>query len=108
MDHEAEIGLVVAHRCRHVPAADALDVIGGITCVNDVTARDLQRADGQLRDGLAIEGTAGLRCHARHAIRHPMPLWRGEAVLPAAARQHLRRAAEGGLVGLEVRAVAQA
>lgn len=47
IDHEAEVGVVIGRRARHVPEADALDVVLGLTCVNDVTARDLQRKDVQ-------------------------------------------------------------
>lgn len=47
VDHEAEIGVVIGRRLRHVTASDALGGVAGITCVNDVTARDLQKADGQ-------------------------------------------------------------
>jgi 2-keto-4-pentenoate hydratase/2-oxohepta-3-ene-1,7-dioic acid hydratase in catechol pathway len=44
---EAELAVVIGRLCRRVPAADATAVILGYTCANDVTARDLQRADGQ-------------------------------------------------------------
>jgi 2-keto-4-pentenoate hydratase/2-oxohepta-3-ene-1,7-dioic acid hydratase in catechol pathway len=47
VDHEAELGVVIGERCRRVPAERALDVVFGYTCVNDVTARDLQKKDGQ-------------------------------------------------------------
>ena len=47
VEHEAELALVLGRRCRHVAAADAWDVLLGVTCANDVTARDLQRRDGQ-------------------------------------------------------------
>lgn len=47
VDHEAELGVVIARRCRHVRAEDAASVIFGYTCVNDVTARDLQKKDVQ-------------------------------------------------------------
>lgn len=46
VDHEAELGVVIGRRCRRVSEADALDYVFGYTCVNDVTARDFQRADG--------------------------------------------------------------
>ncbi len=46
VDHEAELGVVIGRRCRRVSAADALDYVFGYTCVNDVTARDFQKADG--------------------------------------------------------------
>ncbi|MDR0768128.1 MAG: fumarylacetoacetate hydrolase family protein [Methanosarcinales archaeon] len=47
VDYEAELGIVIGKTCRHVSVADAFDYILGYTCFNDVTARDLQRADGQ-------------------------------------------------------------
>lgn len=47
VEYEAELGIVIGKRCRNVSEADAFDYILGYTCVNDVTARDLQRADGQ-------------------------------------------------------------
>jgi 2-keto-4-pentenoate hydratase/2-oxohepta-3-ene-1,7-dioic acid hydratase in catechol pathway len=47
VDYEAELGIVIAQRCRKVKAEDAAGVIMGYTCVNDVTARDLQGKDGQ-------------------------------------------------------------
>ncbi len=45
--HEAELAIVIGRLCRRVSAADAAGVILGYTCANDVTARDLQQADGQ-------------------------------------------------------------
>ncbi|MDV0445078.1 putative protein YisK [Methanimicrococcus sp. At1] len=47
VDYEAELGIVIGKTCRHVSADDAFDYVLGYTCFNDVTARDLQRADGQ-------------------------------------------------------------
>lgn len=47
VEHEAELAVVIGRLCRDVPAAQAEDVIWGYTCANDVTARDLQRSDGQ-------------------------------------------------------------
>ncbi|APA96715.1 Fumarylacetoacetate hydrolase domain-containing protein 2 like protein [Nocardia seriolae] len=45
--HEAELAVVIGRRCRDVAPHDAEAVIAGYTCANDVTARDIQRADGQ-------------------------------------------------------------
>lgn len=45
--HEAELAVVIGAVARNVPAADAGKVIMGYTVANDVTARDLQRKDGQ-------------------------------------------------------------
>jgi 2-keto-4-pentenoate hydratase/2-oxohepta-3-ene-1,7-dioic acid hydratase in catechol pathway len=45
VEHEAELAIVIGKPARHVSAADADDYILGYTCANDVSARDLQRAD---------------------------------------------------------------
>jgi len=42
-DYEGEIGVVIGQKCRHVPAAQAFDVIAGLCAVNDGSARDLTR-----------------------------------------------------------------
>lgn len=47
VDHEAELGIVISRRARHIEPADARKHILGYTCANDVTARDLQKKDGQ-------------------------------------------------------------
>jgi 2-keto-4-pentenoate hydratase/2-oxohepta-3-ene-1,7-dioic acid hydratase in catechol pathway len=47
IDHEAEVGVVIGRRAHRVPRARAWDYILGLTCVNDVTARDLQKKDSQ-------------------------------------------------------------
>ena len=47
VDYEAELGLVIRKRAHNVPADRAADYVLGLTCVNDVTARDLQKQDVQ-------------------------------------------------------------
>ncbi|MDR1157942.1 MAG: fumarylacetoacetate hydrolase family protein [Oscillospiraceae bacterium] len=47
VDYEGELAFLVGRTARHVPAARAADYIVGYTCFNDVTARDIQTADGQ-------------------------------------------------------------
>jgi 2-keto-4-pentenoate hydratase/2-oxohepta-3-ene-1,7-dioic acid hydratase in catechol pathway len=47
VDPEAEAGVVIGRRARKVPASRAHEVILGLTCVNDVTARQLQASDVQ-------------------------------------------------------------
>jgi 2-keto-4-pentenoate hydratase/2-oxohepta-3-ene-1,7-dioic acid hydratase in catechol pathway len=42
VDHEAEMAIVIGRRATRVPAARARDYILGVTCCNDVTARDMQ------------------------------------------------------------------
>lgn len=44
VDYEAELGVVIGKRCRHVAEADAPGVVGGYFVANDVTARDWQMA----------------------------------------------------------------
>ena len=45
--YEGELAVVIGRLCKDVPAERAGEVILGYTCANDVTARDLQRSDGQ-------------------------------------------------------------
>ncbi len=47
VDYEAELAVVIGKRADNVSAEDADDYIFGYTCLNDVTARDLQKTDGQ-------------------------------------------------------------
>ncbi len=47
IDYEAELAVVIGRRARHVSVEDALGYVAGYTIVNDVSARDLQRSDGQ-------------------------------------------------------------
>ncbi len=48
VEHEGELGVVISQPARHISAdEDPLSYVLGYTCVNDVTARDLQRKDVQ-------------------------------------------------------------
>jgi 2-keto-4-pentenoate hydratase/2-oxohepta-3-ene-1,7-dioic acid hydratase in catechol pathway len=47
VDYEAEMGVVIGKRAYKVPASRAAEYILGVTCINDVTARDLQTKDVQ-------------------------------------------------------------
>jgi 2-keto-4-pentenoate hydratase/2-oxohepta-3-ene-1,7-dioic acid hydratase in catechol pathway len=47
VEHEAELVVVIGRQARGLTPDNALDVVLGYTCGNDVTARDLQRRDGQ-------------------------------------------------------------
>ncbi len=47
VEHEGEIAVIIGRRARNVSEAEALAVVGGVAPLNDVTARDLQRTDGQ-------------------------------------------------------------
>ncbi|HZU25472.1 MAG TPA: fumarylacetoacetate hydrolase family protein [Bryobacteraceae bacterium] len=55
VDFEGELGVVMARRARHVRQDQAMDYVLGYTCVNDVTARDLQKSDGQWTRGKGFD-----------------------------------------------------
>jgi len=55
IDWEAELGVLIGRGGRGISVADALDHVGGYLCVNDVTARDLQRADGQFSRAKSLD-----------------------------------------------------
>jgi len=47
VDYEAELAVVIGKKCKNVSEREAKKYILGYTCLNDVTARDLQKKDGQ-------------------------------------------------------------
>jgi len=47
VDYEAELAVVMKDTCRNVEPDAVMDFVEGFTCLNDVTARDLQRKDVQ-------------------------------------------------------------
>lgn len=47
VDYEAELAVVMGRRAHRVPRAQAWDYVLGLTCLNDVTARDLQNRESQ-------------------------------------------------------------
>ncbi len=55
VDYEAELGVVIGRRTRRVAEKEALDYVLGYTCVNDVSARDLQFGDGQWVRGKSLD-----------------------------------------------------
>jgi 2-keto-4-pentenoate hydratase/2-oxohepta-3-ene-1,7-dioic acid hydratase in catechol pathway len=55
VDYEAELAVVIGRRARQVSAADALDHVLGYTCLNDVSARDIQFGDGQWVRGKSLD-----------------------------------------------------
>ncbi len=56
-DWEAELGVVIGTTARDVPEADALSVVFGYMCLNDVTARDLQRSHIQWFKGKSLDNS---------------------------------------------------
>ena len=55
VNFEGELGVVIGKRARNVRREDALDYISGYTCLNDVTARDIQRKDVQFTRGKGFD-----------------------------------------------------
>jgi 2-keto-4-pentenoate hydratase/2-oxohepta-3-ene-1,7-dioic acid hydratase in catechol pathway len=55
VEHEGELALIIGRRCRGVPEELAWQQVLGVTCGNDVTARDLQRADSQWTRGKGFD-----------------------------------------------------
>jgi 2-keto-4-pentenoate hydratase/2-oxohepta-3-ene-1,7-dioic acid hydratase in catechol pathway len=55
VEHEGELALIIGRRCRAVEEGRAWEQVLGITCGNDVTARDLQRADSQWTRGKGFD-----------------------------------------------------
>ncbi len=55
VDYEAELAVVIGRTARRVTEADALDHVLGYTCLNDVSARDLQFGDGQWTRGKSLD-----------------------------------------------------
>ena len=47
IDYEGELGVVVGKKAKDVPEEEAIDYVLGYTCVNDVSDRHAQAADGQ-------------------------------------------------------------
>lgn len=60
IDWEAELAVVIGRRARAVGEAEALNYVFGYTLMNDVTARDLQRKDGQWTRGKGLDTFAPL------------------------------------------------
>ena len=60
LDYEGELAFVIRRRAKDVKAENFADYILGYTCLNDVTARDVQKGDGQWTRGKSMDGFAPL------------------------------------------------
>lgn len=56
LDYEGELALVIRRKAKDVKEKDFADYVLGYTCLNDVTARDVQRHDGQWTRGKSMDG----------------------------------------------------
>ncbi len=55
VDYEAELAIVIGRTARRIPVDQAYEYVFGYTCLNDLTARDLQRGDGQWVRGKSLD-----------------------------------------------------
>lgn len=55
VDFEGELAIVIGRTARNVEAADWREYVFGFTCADDVTARDLQKKDGQFTRGKGFD-----------------------------------------------------
>jgi 2-keto-4-pentenoate hydratase/2-oxohepta-3-ene-1,7-dioic acid hydratase in catechol pathway len=58
-DYEGELAVIIGQRCRHVTAANALDVVAGYSCYHDGSVRDWQYQTSQFVPGKNFPATGG-------------------------------------------------
>ncbi|WP_449245674.1 fumarylacetoacetate hydrolase family protein [Desulfobacca acetoxidans] len=87
VDYEAELGVVIGRPVSKVSEAKAKNYILGYTCVNDVTARDLQKKDGQFTRSKSFDTFCPLGPWIETDIADPDNLV-VEAILNGERRQH--------------------
>ena len=84
IEHEAEMAVVIGKRASRVNAAEAMDYVLGITCLNDVTARELQAKDVQYSRAKGFDTFAPHRALHRGRARS-VATWRSRAGSTASA-----------------------
>jgi 2-keto-4-pentenoate hydratase/2-oxohepta-3-ene-1,7-dioic acid hydratase in catechol pathway len=87
VDYEAELAVVIGRTCHQVREEEVRDYILGFTCINDVTARDLQKKDGQFTRSKSFDTFAPLGPWIETEIPDPDNLT-VEAYLNGERRQH--------------------
>jgi 2-keto-4-pentenoate hydratase/2-oxohepta-3-ene-1,7-dioic acid hydratase in catechol pathway len=60
IEHEAELGVVIGQQCRNVAEDEAMEVVAGFTCGNDLSNRDDQRVEQNWVRGKAFDNAAPL------------------------------------------------
>src|SRR5712671_377209 len=69
VEHEGELGLVIGRRCSRLnDQENALSYVFGYTCVNDVTARDLQKSDVQFTRAKGFDTFCAVGPHIETAL----------------------------------------
>lgn len=60
VDYEAELGVIIGEQCRDTEPEDAMDVVAGFTCLNDISNRDDQEVEQNWVRGKAFDNSAPL------------------------------------------------
>ena len=60
LDWEAELGVIIGRSGKNIPIEEAYDHVFGYTCINDVSARDLQSNHSQFFKGKSLDGACPL------------------------------------------------
>jgi 2-keto-4-pentenoate hydratase/2-oxohepta-3-ene-1,7-dioic acid hydratase in catechol pathway len=60
IDWEAELGVIIGRSGKNIPISEAYDHVFGYTCINDVSARDLQANHSQFFKGKSLDGACPL------------------------------------------------
>ena len=87
VDYEAELAVIIGKAAHRVPENRALDYVLGYTCFNDVTARDLQKKDGQFTRAKGFDTFAAMGPWIETGIGDPDQVM-VEAHLNGERRQH--------------------
>jgi 2-keto-4-pentenoate hydratase/2-oxohepta-3-ene-1,7-dioic acid hydratase in catechol pathway len=87
VDYEAELAVVIGRPARHVKEEAFRDYVLGYTCINDITARDLQKKDGQFTRSKSFDTFAPLGPWIETEIPDPDNLT-VEAYLNGDRKQH--------------------
>jgi len=76
IDYEAELAFVIGREGKNIEETEALDHVFGYTCTNDVSARDVQRTDGQWLRAKTFDtfGPCGPYLVTREEIANPQAL----------------------------------
>lgn len=77
VDYEAELGVIIGKPAKQVSPADALDYVWGYTCVNDITARNIQFSEAQWSRCKSFDGftPTGPVVVTADEIPDPQDLW---------------------------------
>ena len=97
VEHEAELAVVIGKRCSQLSDdVDPLSYVLGYTCLNDVTARDLQRSDGQFTRAKGFDTFCPIGPHIETQL-HP-----GDVLVECRVNGHTRQSGSTALMAYPV------